>query len=216
MDLKLILEQATFEALKKPEKRVVTRTVKPWVKITPVEGKKPKFKLSSSAIELINNETDHVFLFEANGELYIASPGYWGTMSGEEYFAEKKMESRIISSGIEMTRPILDRVSVENYAGEWLLDFQGELEVAHQKLKTNVTIKAFKLISNASVDLKGIDSSIENPISNAITTGETDQTINDGSNNDDTSSTGIEHGVLNSDTDVTEQGDAGLPENEVF
>ncbi len=198
MDLKLILEQATFEALKKPEKRVVTRTVKPWVKITPVEGKKPKFKLSSSAIELINNETDHIFLFEANRELYIASPGYWGTMSGEEYFADKKMESRIISSGIEMTRPILDRVSVEAYAGEWLLEFQGELEVAHQKLEKNIIIKAFKLIKDA------------------ITTGETVTQTDDGSNNDETSSTGIESGVFNSDIDTTESGDAGLPENEVF
>jgi len=198
MDLKLILEQATFDALKRPEKRVVTRTVKPWVKITPVEGKKPKFKLSSSAIELINNETDHVFLFEANGELYIASPGYWGTMSGAEYFAEKKMESRIISSGIEMTRPILDRVSVENYSGEWLLEFQGELEVAHQKLEKNITIKAFKLISNAT------------------STGETDTQIDDGSNNDETSSTGIESGVLNTDINTTESGDTGLSENEVF
>lgn len=216
MDLKLILEQATFEALKKPEKRVVTRTVKPWVKITPVEGKKPKFKLSSSAIELINNETDHVFLFEANGELYIASPGYWGTMSGEEYFAEKKMESRIISSGIEMTRPILDRVPVEAYAGKWLLEFQGELEVAHQKLEKNITIKAFKLIKDASVDPEGIDSSIENLISNAITTGETDTQTDDGSNNDETSSTGIESGVFDSDIDTAESGDSGLPENEVF
>jgi len=198
MDLKLILEQATFEALKRPEKRVVTRTVKPWVKITPVEGKKPKFKMSSSAIELINNETEHVFLFEANSELYIASPGYWGKMVGTEYYPEKKMESRIISSGIEMTRPILDRVSVESYSGEWLLEFQGELEVAHQKLETNVTIKAFKLISNA------------------ITTGETDTQTDDGSDNNDTSSTGIEHGVLNFDSDSTEQGDTGLPENEVF
>ena len=198
MDLKLILEQATFEALKRPEKRVVTRTVKPWVKITPVEGKKPKFKMSSSAIELINNETDHVFLFEANGELYIASPGYWGKMVGTEYFAEKKMESRIISSGIEMTIPILDRVSVEAYAGEWLLEFQGELEVAHQKLETNVTIKAFKLITNA------------------ITTGKTTSEVNDGVDHNDTSSTGTEHGVLNSDIDTTEQGDTGLLENEVF
>lgn len=198
MDLKLILEQATFEALKRPEKRVVTRTVKPWVKITPVEGKKPKFKMSSSAIELINNETDHVFLFEANGELYIASPGYWGKMVGTEYFAEKKMESRIISSGIEMTMPILDRVSVENYAGEWLLEFQGELEVAHQKLEKNITIKAFKLITNA------------------ITTGETTSEVNDGIDHNDTSSTGIEHGVLNSDIDTTESGDTGLLENEVF
>jgi len=198
MDLKLILEQATFEALKRPEKRVVTRTVKPWVKITPVEGKKPKFKLSSSAIELINNETEHVFLFEANSELYIASPGYWGKMVGTVYFPDKKMESRIISSGIEMTRPILDRVSVEAYAGEWLLEFQGELEVAHQKLETNVTIKAFKLITNA------------------ITTGETGTEINDGSDNDATSESGVESGVLNIDTDSTEQGDTGLPENEVF
>ena len=198
MDLKLILEQATFEALKRPEKRVVTRTVKPWVKITPVEGKKPKFKLSSSAIELINNETEHVFLFEANSELYIASPGYWGKMVGTEYFAEKKMESRIISSGIEMTRPILDRVSVESYSGEWMLEFQGELEVAHQKLETNVTIKAFKLITNA------------------ITTGETDTQTDDGSNNDATSESGVESGVLNIDTDTTEQGDTGLLENEVF
>ena len=154
MDLKLILEQATFEALKRPEKRVVTRTVKPWVKITPVEGKKPKFKLSSSAIELINNETEHVFLFESNRELYIASPGYWGKMVGTEYYPEKKMESRIISSGIEMTMPILDRVSVETYAGEWLLDFQGELEVAHQKLEKNITIKAFKLIQNKLKELQ--------------------------------------------------------------
>jgi len=198
MDLKLILEQATFEALKRPEKRVVTRTVKPWVKITPVEGKKPKFKLSSSSLELINNETGHVFLFEANSELYIASPGYWGKMVGTEYYPDKKMESRIISSGIEMTRPILDRVSVESYSGEWMLEFQGELEVAHQKLETNVTIKAFKLISNA------------------ITTGETDTQTDDGSDNNDTSSTGIEHGVLNFDSDSTEQGDTGLPENEVF
>jgi len=198
MDLKLILEQATFEALKRPEKRVVTRTVKPWVKITPVEGKKPKFKLSSSAIELINNETEHVFLFEANSELYIASPGYWGKMVGTEYFADKKMESRIITHGIEMTRPILDRVSVEAYAGEWLLEFQGELEVAHQKLETNVTIKAFKLITNA------------------ITTGETGTEINDGSDNDATSESGVESGVLNIDTDTTEQGDTGLLENEVF
>ena len=198
MDLKLILEQATFEALKRPEKRVVTRTVKPWVKITPVEGKKPKFKLSSSAIELINNETEHVFLFEANGELYIASPGYWGKMVGTEYFAEKKMESRIISSGIEMTRPILDRVSVESYSGEWMLEFQGELEVAHQKLETNVTIKAFKLITNA------------------ITTGETTSEVNDGIDDNEPSSTGVESGVLNFDSDITEQGDAGLPENEVF
>ena len=216
MDLKLILEQATFEALKRPEKRVVTRTVKPWVKITPVEGKKPKFKMSSSAIELINNETDHVFLFEANSELYIASPGYWGKMAGTEYHPDKKMESRIISSGIEMTKPILDRVSVETYAGEWLLEFQGELEVAHQKLETNVTIKAFKLITNASVDPEGIDSSIKNPILNAVTTGETDTQTDDGSNNDEASSTGIEHGVLNSDIDTTESGDTGLPENEVF
>ncbi len=198
MDLKLILEQATFEALKKPEKRVVTRTVKPWVKITPVEGKKPKFKLSSSAIELINNETDHIFLFEANRELYIASPGYWGTMSGEEYFADKKMESRIISSGIEMTRPILDRVSVEAYAGEWLLEFQGELEVAHQKLEKNITIKAVKRIKDT------------------ITTGETVTQTEDGSNNDEASSTGIESGVFDSDIDTTESGDSGLSENEVF
>ena len=216
MDLKLILEQATFEALKRPEKRVVTRTVKPWVKITPVEGKKPKFKLSSSAIELINNETEHVFLFEANSELYIASPGYWGKMVGTEYYPEKKMESRIISSGIEMTMPILDRVSVETYAGEWLLDFQGELEVAHQKLEKNITIKAFKLISNASVDPEGIDSSVENPISNAITTGETDTQTDDGSDNNETSSTGIESGVFNSDIDTTESGDTGRSENEVF
>ena len=216
MDLKLILEQATFEALKRPEKRVVTRTVKPWVKITPVEGKKPKFKLSSSAIELINNETEHVFLFEANSELYIASPGYWGKMVGTEYFPEKKMESRIITHGIEMTRAILDRVAVEAYAGEWLLEFQGELEVAHQKLETNVTIKAFKLITNASVDPEGIDSSIENPISNAVTTGETTSEVNDGIGNNDTSSTGVESGVLNIDSDITEQGDAGLLENEVF
>lgn len=198
MDLKLILEQATFEALKRPEKRVVNRVVKPWVKITPVEGKKPKFKLSSSAIELINNETEHVFLFEANSELYIASPGYWGTMAGTEYRPDKKMESRIISSGIEMTRPILDRVSVEAYAGEWLLEFQGELEVAHQKLETNVTIKAFKLITNA------------------ITTGETTSEVNDGIDDNEPSSTGVESGVLNFDSDITEQGDAGLPENEVF
>lgn len=198
MDLKLILEQATFEALKRPEKRVVTRTVKPWVKITPVTGKKPKFKLSSSAIELLNNETDHVFLFESNSELYIASPGYWGTMSGTEYFAEKKMESRIISSGIEMTKPILDRVPVDSYTGEWLLEFQGELEVAHQKLEKNITIKAFKLIKDA------------------ITTGETTTSVNDGSDNNDTSSTGIESGVLNSDIDTTESGDTGLSENEVF
>jgi len=198
MDLKLILEQATFEALKRPEKRTVNRTVKPWVKITPVEGRKPKFKLSSSAIELINNETEHVFLFEANGELYIASPGYWGKMVGTDYYPDKKMESRIISSGIEMTRPILDRVSVETYAGEWLLEFQGELEVAHQKLEANVTIKAFKLITNA------------------ITTGETGTEINDGSDNDATSESGVESGVLNIDTDSTEQGDTGLPENEVF
>jgi len=216
MDLKLILEQATFEALKRPEKRTVNRTVKPWVKITPVEGRKPKFKLSSSAIELINNETEHVFLFEANGELYIASPGYWGKMVGTDYYPDKKMESRIISSGIEMTRPILDRVSVEAYAGEWLLDFQGELEVAHQKLETNVTIKAFKLITNASVDPEGIDSSIKNPILNAVTTGETTSEINDGIDHNDTSSTGIEHGVFNFDSDTTEQGDTGLPENEVF
>ena len=198
MDLKLILEQATFEALKRPEKRVVTRTVKPWVKITPVEGKKPKFKLSSSAIELINNETEHVFLFEANRELYIASPGYWGKMVGTEYYPDKKMESRIISSGIEMTRPILDRVSVESYSGEWMLEFQGELEVAHQKLETNVTIKAFKLITNA------------------ITTGETTSEVNDGIDDNEPSSTGVESGVLNFDSDITEQGDAGLPENEVF
>lgn len=198
MDLKLILEQATFEALKRPEKRVVTRTVKPWVKITPVEGKKPKFKLSSSAIELINNETDHVFLFEANSELYIASPGYWGKMVGTEYYPDKKMESRIISSGIEMTRPILDRVLVESYSGEWMLEFQGELEVAHQKLEKNITIKAFKLITNA------------------ITTGETDTQTDDGSNNDATSESGVESGVLNIDTDTTEQGDASVSENEVF
>jgi len=198
MDLKLILEQATFEALKRPEKRVVTRTVKPWVKITPVEGKKPKFKLSSSSLELINNETGHVFLFEANSELYIASPGYWGKMVGTEYYPDKKMESRIISSGIEMTRPILDRVSVESYSGEWMLEFQGELEVAHQKLETNVTIKAFKLITNA------------------ITTGETTSEVNDGIDDNEPSSTGVESGVLNFDSDITEQGDAGLPENEVF
>jgi len=198
MDLKLILEQATFEALKRPEKRTVNRTVKPWVKITPVEGRKPKFKLSSSAIELINNETEHVFLFEANGELYIASPGYWGKMVGTDYYPDKKMESRIISSGIEMTRPILDRVSVEAYAGEWLLDFQGELEVAHQKLEANVTIKAFKLITDA------------------ITTGETTSEINDGIDHNDTSSTGTQHRVFDADSDATEQGDTGLLENEVF
>jgi len=201
MDLKLILEQATFEALKRPEKRTVNRTVKPWVKITPVEGRKPKFKLSSSAIELINNETEHVFLFEANGELYIASPGYWGKMVGTDYYPDKKMESRIISSGIEMTMPILDRVSVETYSGEWLLDFQGELEVAHQKLEKNITIKAFKLI---------------NPNLDAITTGETDTQTDDGSDHNDTSSSGIEHGVLDSDSDTTESGDTGLLENEVF
>ena len=201
MDLKLILEQATFEALKRPEKRVVTRTVKPWVKITPVEGKKPKFKLSSSAIELINNETEHVFLFEANSELYIASPGYWGKMVGTEYYPDKKMESRIISSGIEMTRPILDRVSVESYSGEWMLEFQGELEVAHQKLEKNITIKAFKLVNSNT---------------NAITTGETDTQTDDGSDNDATSESGVESGVLNIDTDTTEQGDTGLLENEVF
>jgi len=216
MDLKLILEQATFEALKRPEKRTVNRTVKPWVKITPVEGRKPKFKLSSSAIELINNETEHVFLFEANGELYIASPGYWGKMVGTDYYPDKKMESRIISSGIEMTRPILDRVSVEAYAGEWLLDFQGELEVAHQKLEANVTIKAFKLITNASVDPEGIDSSIKNPILNAVTTGETTSEINDGIDHNDTSSTGTQHRVFDADSDATEQGDTGLLENEVF
>jgi hypothetical protein len=198
MDLKLILEQATFEALKRPEKRTVNRTVKPWVKIEPVEGKKPKFRLSSSSIELVKNETDHVFLFESNSELYIASPGYWGTSTETEYFPEKKMESRIITHGIEMTRAVLDRVPVKSYAGEWLLEFQGEVELAHQKLEKNITIKAFKLIKDA------------------ITTGETTTSVNDGIDNNETSSTGIESGVLNIDSDITESGDAGLPENEVF
>ena len=199
MDLKLILEQATFEALKRPEKRTVNRTVKQWVKIELVEGKKPKFRLSSSSIELVKNETDHVFLFESNSELYIASPGYWGTSTETEYFPEKKMESRIITHGIEMTRAVLNRVPVESYSGEWLLEFQGEVEVAHQKLEKNVIIKAFKLIKD-----------------HAITTGETDAQTDDGSNNDETSEPGIESGVFNSDIDITESGDAGLSENEVF
>ena len=198
MDLKLILEQATFEALKRPEKRTVNRTVKPWVKIELVEGKKPKFKLSSSAIELVKNETNHVFLFESNSELYIASPGYWGTSTEAEYFPEKKMESRIITHGIEMTKAILDRVPVESYAGEWLLEFQGEVEVAHQKLEKNVLIKAFKLVANA------------------ITTGETDTQADDRSDNNETSEPGIESGVLDSDINVAESGDTGLSENEVF
>jgi hypothetical protein len=97
-----------------------------------------------------------------------------------------------------MTRAVLDRVPVESYAGEWLLEFQGEVEVAHQKLEKNITIKAFKLIKDA------------------ITTGETTTSVNDGIDNNETSSAGIESGVLNSDIDTTESGDTGLSENEIF
>lgn len=201
MDLSLILQQATFEALQKPEKRTVNRTVKPWVKIVPTEGK-PKFKVSSTTIELINNETGYVFLFESNGELYLATPSYWGETRNGEYEPNRKMESKILNSSVEMTVPVLNRVDVTKYAGEWLLDNLGETEVAHQKLGTNVSIKVFKLTPNAT------------------STGETteDLRIENGSNDDETNQPGTEPGLFDTDTYSGESvGSAEvLSEDEVF
>ena len=201
MDLSLILQQATFEALQKPEKRTVNRTVKPWVKIVPTEGK-PKFKVSSTTLELINNETGYIFLFESNGELYLATPSYWGETRNGEYSPNRKMESKILSSSVEMTKPVLDRVDVTKYAGEWLLVNLGETEVAHQKLGENVLIKVFKLTPNAT------------------STGETteDLHIEDGSSDDETIESGTEPGLFDIDTYVGEPigSTEVLLEDEVF
>lgn len=202
MDLSLILQQATFEALQKPEKRTVNRTVKPWVKIVPTEGK-PKFKCSSTTLELINNQTGYIFLFESNGELYLATPSYWGETRNGEYEPNRKMESKILSSSVEMTVPVLNRVDVTKYAGEWLLDNLGETEVAHQKLGENVLIKVFKLTPN-----------------HATSTGETteDLHIEDGSIDDETTEPGTEPGLFDIDTYAGESiGSAEvLLEDEVF
>lgn len=202
MDLSLILQQATFEALQKPEKRTVNRTVKPWVKIVPTEGK-PKFKVSSTTLELINNETGYIFLFESNGELYLATPSYWGETRNGEYEPNRKMESKILSSSVEMTVPVLNRVDVTKYAGEWLLDSLGETEVAHQKLGTNVSIKVFKLTPN-----------------HATSTGETteDLHIEDGSSDNETNQPGTEPGLFDTDTYTGEPSGSAevLSEDEVF
>lgn len=219
MDLSLILQQATFEALQKPEKRTVNRTVKPWVKIVPTEGK-PKFKCSATTLELINNETGYIFLFESNGELYLATPSYWGETRNGEYEPNRKMESKILSSSVEMTKPVLDRVNVTKYAGEWLLVSLGETEVAHQKLGENVSIKVFKLTPNASVDSEGIDSSNQNFNLDATSTGETTEDLfaQDGSGDDETNQPGTEPELFDTDTYAGESSRSAkvLLEDEVF
>lgn len=165
-------------ALPPRESKRATKEVLPWVKIVPSNNpQKPKVKLSSSAVQLIQSENSYILFRELEGTLYITTPSPYSADSAPN----KTYDTRIGTTGLEITKAVIEtfQTDLSQFHGEYLLEFVEEKEVGTQS-GVNKLIKTFKLVpngnSNQSAELSTED--ISDGLS--LNEGEVDGSIQDG------------------------------------
>lgn len=165
-------------ALPPRESKRATKEVLPWVKIVPSNNpQKPKVKLSSSAVQLIQSENSYILFRELEGTLYITTPSPYSADSAPN----KTYDTRIGTTGLEITKAVIEtfQTDLSQFHGEYLLEFVEEKEVGTQS-GVNKLIKTFKLVpngnSNQSAELSTED--VSNGLS--LNEGEVDGSIQDG------------------------------------
>lgn len=165
-------------ALPPRESKRATKEVLPWVKIVPSNNpQKPKVKLSSSAVQLIQSENSYILFRELEGTLYITTPSPYSADSAPN----KTYDTRIGTTGLEITKAVIEtfQTDLSGFHGEYLLEFVEEKEVGTQS-GVNKLIKTFKLVpngnSNQSAELSTED--ISDGLS--LNEGEVDGSIQDG------------------------------------
>ena len=135
-------------ALPPRESKRATKEVLPWVKIIPGNNpRKPKVKLSSSAVQLIQSENSYILFRELEGTLYITTPSPYSADSTPN----KTYDTRIGTTGLEITKAVIEtfQTDLSQFHGEYLLEFVGEQELA-MKSGENKLIKTFKLVINGN------------------------------------------------------------------
>jgi len=133
-------------ALPPRESKRATKEVLPWVKIVPSNNpQKPKVKLSSSTVQLIQSENSYILFRELEGTLYITTPSPYSADSAPN----KVYDTRIGTTGLEITKAVIEtfQTDLSQFHGEYLLELVGEQELATQS-GTNILIKTFKLVVN--------------------------------------------------------------------
>lgn len=165
-------------ALPPRESKRATKEVLPWVKIVPSNNpQKPKVKLSSSAVQLIQSENSYILFRELEGTLYITTPSPYSA----DCAPNKVYDTRIGTTGLEITKAVIEtfQTDLSQFHGEYLLEFVEEKEVGTQS-GVNKLIKTFKLVpngnSNQSAELSTED--ISDGLS--LNEGEVDGSIQDG------------------------------------
>lgn len=135
-------------ALPPRESKRATKEVLPWVKIIPSNNpSKPKVKLSSSAVQLIQSENSYVLFRELEGTLYITTPSPYSA----DCAPNKVYDTRIGTTGLEITKAVIEtfQTDLSGFHGEYLLELVGEQELAVQS-GVNKLIKTFKLVPNGN------------------------------------------------------------------
>lgn len=135
-------------ALPPRESKKATKEVLPWVKIIPSNNpSKPKVKLSSSAVQLIQSENSYVLFRELEGTLYITTPSPYSA----DCAPNKVYDTRIGTTGLEITKAVIEtfQTDLSGFHGEYLLEFVAEGERGTESGK-NILIKTFKLSPNGN------------------------------------------------------------------
>ena len=166
-------------ALPPRESKRASKEVLPWVKIVPSNNpQKPKVKLSSSAVQLIQSENSYIFFRELEGTLYITTPSPYSA----DCAPNKVYDTRIGTTGLEITKAVIEtfQTDLSQFHGEYLLELVGEQELA-TKSSTNILIKTFKLVVNNGNSNQSAELSTED-ISDGLShnEGEVDGSIQDG------------------------------------
>jgi len=133
-------------ALPPRESKRATREVLPWVKIVPSKNpQKPKVKLSSATVQLIQSENSYILFREVEGVLYIVTPSPFsaGTTPNKNY------DTRIGTTGLEITKAVINtfQTDLSRFHGEYLLELVGEQEIGTEAGE-NILTKTFKLVVN--------------------------------------------------------------------
>jgi len=165
-------------ALPPRESKRATKEVLPWVKIVPSNNpRKPKVKLSSTTVQLIQSANSYILFREIDGELYIVSPSPFSA----DCEPNKVYDTRIGTTGLEITKAVIDtfQTDLSGFHGEYLLELVGEQELA-TKSGENKLIKTFKLVINGNSNE-----------STAVPT----ETVTDGLSHNESESNGDQSGV---------------------
>ena len=135
-------------ALPPRESKKASREVLPWVKIIPSNNpQKPKVKLSSSAVQLIQSENSYILFRVLDGTLYITTPSPYSA----DCAPNKTYDTRIGTTGLEITKAVIEtfQTDLSGFHGEYLLELVGEQELGTES-GTNILIKTFKLVNNGN------------------------------------------------------------------